>query len=39
VASDDGNVVSGVSNYVLIDKDKYVDEDECVVEVKESDES
>ena len=39
VASDDGNVVRGASNYVVIDKEKCVDDDECVVEVKESDES
>jgi len=38
VASDDGNIVAGVSNYVVIDKDKCVDDDECVVEVKEADE-
>ena len=38
MASDDGNIVAGVSNYVVIDKDKCVDDDECVVEVKEADE-
>jgi len=39
VASDDSNIVSGVSNCVVIDKEKYVDDDECVVEAKEADES
>ena len=39
MASDDGNGVGGVSDYVLIDKEKCVDDDECVVEVKECDES
>jgi len=39
VASDDGNGAGGVSNYVVIDKEKCVDGDECVVEVKESEES
>ena len=39
VAFDDGNGVDGVSNYVVIDKEKCVDGDECVVEVKECEES
>ena len=39
MASDDGNIVGGVSYCVLIDKEKCVDDDECVVEVKEADES
>jgi len=39
VASDDGNIVGGVSNCVVIGKKKCVDDDECVVEVKEADES
>ena len=39
VASDDGNGAGGVSNYVVIDKEKCVDADECVVEVKECEES
>jgi len=39
MASDDGNGVGGVSNYVVIDKKKRVEGDECVVEVKECEES
>ena len=39
VASDDGNGVSGVSNYVVIDREKCIDGDECVVEVEECEES
>ena len=39
MASDDGNGVGSVSNYVVIDKEKCVDGDECVVEVKECEES
>ena len=39
MASDDGNGVGGVSNYVVIDKEKCVNGDECVVEVKECEES
>ena len=38
MASYDGNVVGGVSNHVVIDKEKCVDDDECVVEVKEASE-
>ena len=36
MASNDGNVVGGVSNYFVIDKEKCIDGDECVIEVKES---
>ena len=39
VAFDDGNGVGGASTYVVIDEDKCVDGDECVVEVKECEES
>jgi len=39
VASDDCNGAGGVSNYVVINKEKCVDGDECVVEVKECEES
>ena len=40
VASDNGNIVAGVSNCVVIDKENCVDvNDECFVEVKEADES
>jgi len=38
-ASDDGNIVGGVSNYLVIDKEKCADGDECVVEVKKANES
>ena len=39
MASNDCNGAGGVSNYVVIDKEKCVDGDECVVEVKECEES
>ena len=39
LASNDGNIVGGVSNCVVIDKKKCVVADECVIEVKEADES
>ena len=39
VASDNGNGVGGISNYVVIDKEKCVDGDECFIEVKECEES
>jgi len=39
VASDDGNGAGRVSNYVVIDKEKCIDGDECVVDVKKCEES
>jgi len=39
VAFDDDNIVGGVSNCVVMDKEKCLDDDERVVEVKEADES
>ena len=39
VTSDDGNGAGGLSNYVVIDKEKCVNGDECVVEVKKCEES
>jgi len=38
MASDDSDIIGGVSNCVVIDKEKCVDDDEYVVEVKEYDE-
>ena len=39
MASDNRNIISDVSKYVVINKEKCIDDDECVTEVKESDES
>jgi len=39
MASDNGSIVGGVSNSVVIDKEKCVDDDECAVKVKGADES
>ena len=40
VVPDNGNIVAAMSNYVVADKEEYVDVDaKCVAELKEADES